>query len=159
MFQSDETMMDLINEAVKFKVNLIDVNGRIVTSLIVDKAYLDKQNKGSYKSSNTSDPIAQALDALNSSLPVKNADGTRLMKIEKVGSSTLEYTLEIPEELNAIIKSPNATALVKESIAQDPNTQATIRKMRNYGIVKVNYLLVSTKGEKLTTLVFKTAEF
>ena len=159
MFQNDETMMDLINEAVKFKVNITDINGRIITTLMIHKSYLDKQNKSSFKLPTSNDPITMALDALNSNLPMNNADGTRLMKIEKLGSNTLEYTMEVPNDVKDIISSPNAVPLVKESIIQDPSTKATILRMRGLGIQKVNYKLVDTEGKKLTTIEFNASDF
>ncbi|MFM2229613.1 MAG: hypothetical protein RL607_871 [Bacteroidota bacterium] len=159
MFQKDETMMELINEAVKFKVNITDLNGRIISTLMIDKTYLDKEHKSSYKSSTSNDPITMALDALNSNLPINNADGTRLMKIEKLGTDTLEYTMEVPDDVSQIINSPNAIPLVKESIIQDPSTKATVLRMRGLGINKVNYKLIDTKGKKLTTLEFKSSDF
>ena len=100
-----------------------------------------------------------ALDALNSNLPMNNADGTRLMKIEKLGSNILEYTMEVPNDVKDIISSPNAAPLVKESIIKDPSTKATILRMRGLGIQKVNYKLVDTEGKKLTTIEFNASDF
>lgn len=159
MFQRDETMMELINEAVKFKIHINDANGRIITTLDVDKTFLDNQNKGSLIKSGSNDPITVALEAFNSNLPMKNADGSRLMKIEKSGPASIAYTLEVPDDVKEILESPNATPLVKESLKNDPTTRNSIQRMRSLGIQKVTYILIDTQAKQLSTFDFKSSEF
>ncbi|WP_297515993.1 hypothetical protein [Flavobacterium sp.] len=158
MFQREESMMDLINEGVKFKVRVIDTNGRIITDALVDKPFLDKTKQGSPINDGQS-PEETAISALNASLPLKYEDGSRLMKIERTSSNELTYTLEMPADMQEILKSPNAEPLLKESLKSDPSTQNTLRRMRGIGITKVTYKLITPEGKSIQSMSFNASEF
>jgi hypothetical protein len=158
MFQREESMMDLINEGVKFKVRIIDTNGRIITDALVDKSFLDKTKQGSPINDGQS-PEETAISALNASLPMQYEDGSRLMKIERTSSNELTYTLEMPADMQEILKSPNAEPLLKESLKSDPSTQNTLRRMRGLGITKVTYKLITPEGKSIQSMTFNASEF
>jgi hypothetical protein len=158
MFQREESMMELINEGVKFKVRIIDNNGRIITDALVDKPFLDKTKQSSPINDGQS-PEEMAISALNTSLPMKYEDGSRLMKIERTSKNELTYTLEMPADMQEILKSPNAEPLLKESLKSDPSTQNTLRRMRGIGITKVTYKLITPEGKPIQSMTFNATEF
>jgi hypothetical protein len=162
MIKKEKSSMELIDEGVKFKMFFLAQDYTVITELEVDKAMLDellKKNKinpteniGPSKSSLNSE-LQEVIALMNVNMPIKNEDGTKVLKIEINKENELVYQIETPDDFAKLLKKEGAAEIVKEGILRDGGLQNIFKAVKNYGISTIKYEYQDTNGKVINTIL------
>ncbi|WP_395054318.1 hypothetical protein [Flavobacterium sp.] len=161
LFTKDETIKDLIDEGISFKVGFYASNNSKFSELTVDKTKIAEFEKSMISESKTvsadynskvSPELNQMLVVMNKSLPIVNKDGTKILKIKISDNNELIYIVEIPEEYVQILKTENAKNMMKDEIKRGTDFKKIMSSVQSLNINKIKYIYQDTKGLKVNEI-------
>lgn len=162
MLQKDDSSRELLDEGVSFKMFFLANDYVVISDLVVDKKTINELSKQKpvnsekeFVSSNSNiDPsVRRMLEVLNESMPIKNEDGSKLVKVDLTEKDELVYKVEVPKEFGEILKAEGANDLLKESILRANNFKTISNLVRRYNISSIRYDYINAKGKVLESVV------
>lgn len=159
----------LIEEGVIFDVYFLAEDYTELAQLKVDKVELEKLLKGKAEltdaekakvsDSGVSSEMQEMLLLMNRNMPITNADGSKILKIEVNAKDELLYKIEVPKEYSELLKGDASKALMKEELLRNTNLKNVISSVRKYGVTKIVYEYLDVKGKLLNNIVLTDQDF
>ena len=163
MLKKEDQSMELIEEGVIFDVYFLAEDYTVLTELKVDKKELKKMLKdkvaptatenAAISNSNLSPEMQEMLVMMNRNMPIKNADGSKILKIEINEKGELLYKIEIPNEFAELLKGESAKAVLKEEILRNNNLKNVVNVVKRFGIKTIIYEYLDVKGKMINNVV------
>ncbi|MBJ2125695.1 MULTISPECIES: hypothetical protein [unclassified Flavobacterium] len=162
MFSTDREIKGLIEDGVVIKVDFLGSDNTSIAEFEIDKKELDeliKKNAGKPVVSvesvtpNGGSELGEMLVMMNRNMPLKNSDGSKVLKIYHNDKNQLVYQVEMPDDIIEILKNNTANSLVKESILRQGQIQKVASMIQRYGIKDIKYEYFNAKGKMINTLV------
>ncbi|WP_281297217.1 hypothetical protein [Flavobacterium limnophilum] len=162
MLQKEASSRELLEEGVSFKMFFLANDYVVISDLVVDKNTINEQSKqktvNSEKefvssNSNIDSSVKSMLELLNENMPIKNDDGSKLVRVDLTENNELVYKVEVPKEFGEILKAEGANDLLKESILRANNFKRISNIVRRYNITSIKYDYIDAKGKVLESVV------
>lgn len=163
MLKKEELSMELIDEGINFEVFWLAKDQTILEQFTIDKKKLNELLKKDIKngsvektvssSTNASSDLQEMVALMNKNMPIKNTDGTKVLKIEINEKNELVYQIEAPNDFAKLLKNEGAKEIIKESILRSGNLKNIISAVQTYGINTIKYEYRDTKGKEVNDVV------
>lgn len=165
MLTKEADSKELIEEGVVFDVYFLADDYTELAQLEVDKKELAKLLKGgidltaeekaqaSNANSNVSSQMQEMLILMNRNLPIKNADGSKILKIEVNDKDELLYKIELPKEFAELLKGESSKALIKDELLRTANLKTVFGSVKKFGVTKIVYDYIDVKGKSVNNIV------
>ncbi|WP_289666113.1 hypothetical protein [Flavobacterium panacagri] len=162
MFATDKDIRELTDEGVVIQIDFLASDNTSIAEFKIDKKELDaliKKNAGKPKvslesvASNTDSQLQEIIVVMNRSMPIKNGDGSTIIKIYLNKENQLVYQVEMPQDILALLKDKATNSLVKESILREGNIQKVGAMIKPYNINAIKYEYLDAKGKIVNSLV------
>ncbi|WP_426485832.1 hypothetical protein [Flavobacterium sp. 2] len=162
MLSTDKDVKELVEEGVVFQVDFLANDNTSIAEFKIDQkelAALIKNNASKPEvavgpsTSNGSPELQEILVMMNKSMPVKNADGSKIVKIYLNNENQLVYQVEMPEDVLKLLENKAANSLVKESILREGQVQKVVRSLLPYGIKDLKYEYLNAKGKIINYMI------
>ena len=168
MLTKESESKELIEEGVVFDVYFLANDYSELAQLKVDKKELEKLLKGSIdltaaekaKASNTgvNSQMQEMLILMNRNMPIKNADGSKILKIEVNEKDELVYDIEVPKEFADVLKGESSKALIKDELLRTPNLKNIFSSVQKFGVTKIVYNYLDEKGKSVNNIVINETD-
>ncbi|MFB9079748.1 hypothetical protein ACFFLS_07660 [Flavobacterium procerum] len=157
----DRHTKKLIEEGVVFQINFLALDHSSLASFKIDKKEMEellknKENITDVPLEALSEPSAklqQALAVMNKNMPIKNSDGTRVLKIYSTENNQLVYKMEVPEEMAVVLKNKDSNPLIKESLLRNTELKKIIGFVKGFGVTNIKYEYYDAEGNELNSFV------
>jgi hypothetical protein len=162
MFTKEAESKELIEEGVTFDVSFLASDFTPLAEFKVDKkemeALMKKEASLPKVAALPAEPglspqLQEILVIMNKNMPVTNGDGTKILKIYYGGKNQLVYTIEVPDDLAAILKNDASGVLIKESLLRDGQIKKVAGAVTRYGISNIKYEYQAVKGKVISSIV------
>lgn len=163
MLTKEADSKELIEEGVIFDVYFLAKDYSELAQLEVDKKELAKLLKGGIdlteaekaeaSKSGVNSQMQEMLILMNRNLPITNADGSKILKIEVNGQNELLYKIELPKEFAEVLKGESSKALIKDELLRTANLKTVFGSVKKYGVTKIVYNYTDDKGKAVNTII------
>ncbi|TDP01435.1 hypothetical protein [Flavobacterium sp. 245] len=159
---TDRAVKELVEEGVVFDVNFLAADNTSIAEFKIDQKELTalmKKNGGKPAISaeslatDSSSQLDQILVMMNKNMPIKNNDGSKILKIYLNKENQLVYQVEMPEDVLEVLKNKAANSLVKESILREGQVQKVVGIVSRYGIKDIKYEYLNAKGKIVNSMI------
>lgn len=163
--------ISLLDEGVTFKVLFLTTDKKIIDRLVIDRQKLAELQKDAQlklsnnEATNTVNPnvakeIQEMLNLLNANLPfVDKETGVKVLNVAINTSNDLEYTVEVPEDLAALLKLEVMAEAMKKQITEDSDVKNVLTTMAPYGITTLKYHYQNSSGETVNEVTLTAVDF
>ena len=163
ILKKEELSMELIEEGVNFEVFWLAEDQTILEQFTINKKNLNELLKKDIKSGSVEKAVTSStavnsdlqemLALMNKNMPIKNTDGTKILKIEINEKNELVYQIETPNDFAKLLKKEGAKEIIKESILRSGNLKNIINTVQTYGISTIKYVYRDNKGKEVNDIV------
>lgn len=163
MLTKESASKELIEEGVVFDVYFLANDYTELAQLKVDQKELAKLLKGSSdltdkekaqaSNNNVSSQMQEMLILMNRNMPIKNTDGSKILKIEISEKDELVYKIELPKEFAASLKGEASKTLIKEELLRTANLKNIFGSVQKFGVTKIVYNYIDESGKLVNNIV------
>ena len=158
----EKASTELIEEGVTFEVLFLANTGTTLGHVKIDKKdidaflkkdFVDQVTAAKPENSNINPELQQFLEIMNKNLPLKNADGSTILKFEANEKKELILKVEVSKENAAIVKTEGYKVILKENVLRSKGLKSIVSMMALYDISTVKYQYQDAAGKELNTVV------
>lgn len=150
--KSERSGNELLESGVKFKLKIINAEGKVIANQAVDKNSLKGNASDGFKSVVAGNPNASELNTIlevfNKNLPMEDkASGTKIMSIKADEQNNIVYTTEVSESYKALLEVEGADQVLKDEMLRMPQVRQILTKTEALGVKNLKYKYVDVKGK------------
>ncbi|ANF49488.1 hypothetical protein A0O34_02490 [Chryseobacterium glaciei] len=150
--KSERSGNELLESGVKFKLKIINADGKVIANQTVDKNNLKGNASDSFKSVVAGNPKASELNTIlevfNKNLPMEDkATGTKVMSIKADEQNNIVYTTEVPDSYKTMLEAEGADQVLKDEMLRMPQVRQILTKTEALGVKNLKYKYIDTKGK------------
>lgn len=155
----EEDIKDVIEDGGKIELTFRSFDNFIVDQLTIDQKSLTELTSENNSLQNSkyqgvppkNEELVAIIALLNRSLPVENADKTKILKFS-LENNSLVCKVEIPDDIVTIMKNDAAKNLIKENILREGRLKDILRQKSKYGIDKIIYKYQDPRGKFISEI-------